>query len=393
MAFLDYQDWESGQSGNVAVTIGLKFTDIYQRISATPLTQIGNYSLGQLILIALALVGVMFLVVQSVAFAMGIALARSITGAVHELFTGTERVRQGDFTHRIAVESRDQLGDLADSFNAMTASVEDLLREKAEKERLEQELRVAREIQRSLLPQDSLRVDGLSVTAHCEPARQVGGDYFDYFELGGGRVGIIIADVAGKGTSAALYMAELKGLMLSLSQLHSSPRDLLIAANALIAKHLDARSFITMTYVVIDTRARTMTHARAGHCPLMYRPGAGASCRRVQVLVPDGLVLGLRIDSGAHFNKLVREVVTPLEPGDLVLLYTDGIIEAMNADGVPFGEERLVAVLEEYGDTAPAAIRARVLEEIRQFVGSAPQHDDMTLVLLKMDDLSGHASA
>jgi serine phosphatase RsbU (regulator of sigma subunit) len=157
----------------------------------------------------------------------------------------------------------------------MTASVEDLLHQKAEKERLEQELRIARQIQMSLLPQGPLRLQGLSVTAHCEPAREVGGDYYDYLPLGDSRVGIIIADVAGKGTSAALYMAELKGLMLSLSRLHSSPRQLLVDANRIIAEHLDARSFITMTYAVVDMCARTFTYARAGHCPLMYLPGRG----------------------------------------------------------------------------------------------------------------------
>ena len=286
-------------------------------------------------------VAAMFLIIQTVAFGMGLSLARSITGAVHELATGTEHVRRGDFTHRIAVHSHDQLGDLADSFNSMTASVEDLLHQKAEKERLEQELRIARQIQMSLLPQGPLRLEGLSVTAHCEPAREVGGDYYDYLPLGDRRVGIIIADVAGKGTSAALYMAELKGLMLSLSRLHSSPRQLLVDANRIIAQHLDARSFITMTYAVVDMRARTLTYARAGHCPLMYLPGRGprdpgsgirdpgpetrdsgfgirdsaagslvsavATPRRVQVQAPDGLVLGLKIDNGERFNSLLRE--------------------------------------------------------------------------------------
>jgi HAMP domain-containing protein len=275
MTFLDYSDWTTGRDGNVVITIGLDVTSIYRRISATPLTQIGNYSVGQLLLILLAVVGGLFLGIESVAFVMGLKLARSITGAVHELATGTEHVRRGDFAHRITVSSRDQLGDLADSFNSMTASVEDLLQEKAEKERLEQELRIARQIQMSLLPQGPLRLAGLSVTAHCEPAREVGGDYYDYFPLGEQRVGILIADVAGKGTSAALYMAELKGLMLSLSQLHTSPRELLIRANAIIAQHLDARSFITMTYAVVDMCKRTLTYARAGHCPLIYLPGTG----------------------------------------------------------------------------------------------------------------------
>jgi serine phosphatase RsbU (regulator of sigma subunit) len=416
MTFLDYNDWLTGRSGNVVIAIGLNVPEIYQRISATPLTQIGNYSVGQLLLILLAVVGGLFLAIQGVAFVMGLKLARSITGAVHELATGTEHVRRGDFTHRISVNSHDQLGDLADSFNSMTASVEDLLQEKAEKERLEQELRIARQIQMSLLPQGPLKMEGLSVTAHCEPAREVGGDYYDYLPLGDRRVAIIIADVAGKGTSAALYMAELKGLMLSLSQLHASPRELLIRANRIIAQHLDARSFITMTYAVVDMCTRTLTYARAGHCPLIYLPGGGSEqaaagrreqvkggngeeqggvgvqvrvARRAQIQVPDGLVLGLKIDNGQRFESLLEEVTQPLGAGDVVLLFTDGVTEAMNAAGEPFGEERLAALVEEHGDLPFEELRERILREIRAFVGGAGLHDDLTLVLLKVENTGG----
>ena len=409
MTFLNYIDWATGRMGNVVIVIGLNVTDIYRRISATPLTQIGNYSVGQLLLIMLAVVGVLFVVIQTVAYVMGLKLARSITGAVHELATGTEHMRRGDFSHRIAVNSPDELGDLADSFNTMTASVEGLLHEKAEKERLEQELRIARQIQMSLLPQGPLKLDGLSVTAHCEPAREVGGDYYDYFALGDNRVGIIIADVAGKGTSAALYMAELKGLMLSLSQLHASPRELLIRANRIIAQHLDARSFITMTYAVVDLCARTLTYSRAGHCPLIYlqggrgkgeggREGSGArptgdTPRQVQVQVPDGLVLGLKIDDGERFETLLEEVTIPLGAGDVVLLFTDGVTEAMNAGGEPFGEERLAELVAEHGDLPFEELRERILREIRAFIGNTGLQDDLTLVLLKVDEAAAIAVA
>jgi serine phosphatase RsbU (regulator of sigma subunit) len=402
MTFLNYVDWTSGRMGNVVIAIGLNVADIYGRISATPLTQIGNYSVGQLLLLLLLGVAALFLIIQTVAFLSGLSLARSITGAVHELASGTDHVRRGDFSHRITVSSADQLGDLADSFNSMTASVAGLLIEKAEKERLEQELRIARQIQMSLLPQGPLKMHGLSVTAHCEPAREVGGDYYDYLPLGGTRVGILIADVAGKGTSAALYMAELKGLMLSLSQLHSSPRELLITANRIIAQHLDARSFITMTYGVVDVCARTLTYARAGHCPLIYLPGSRCSGQgegargkgegnrgkgEVQVQVPDGLVLGLKLDNGERFNSLLEEVTQPLGMGDVVLLFTDGVTDAMNAAGEPFGEERLAALVAEHGDLPFEELRERILAEIRAFVGDTGLQDDLTFVLLKMDDI------
>ena len=140
------------------------------------------------------------------------------------------------------------------------------------------------------------------------PAREVGGDYYDFFPLGDDRLGVLIADVSGKGTSAALYMAELKGLMLSLSRTCPSPRQLMLTANQIISEHLDSRSFITMTYAVIDLAARTMVYARAGHTPLIYRRERGDGDPSVEVLTPDGLVLGLRIDRGETFERLLTEI-------------------------------------------------------------------------------------
>jgi serine phosphatase RsbU (regulator of sigma subunit) len=333
----------------------------------------------------LIVIGALFLVIQAAALVTGLVLARSITGSVHELFVGTERVRQGDFTHKIAVFEKDQLGELSESFNSMTASIEDLLLQAAEKKRLEEELRIAHEIQMSLLPQGPLVMPGLSVTALCVPAREVGGDYYDFLPLSDRRVGILIADVSGKGTSAALYMAELKGLVLSLSLIHSSPRALLIAANRIIAKHLDARSFITMTYAVIDLDSRTMTYARAGHTPLIYVPAATEGPRLARVLAPDGLVLGLKIDDGQMFERILEEDTIPLRDGDLFVFFTDGISEAMDPSDDCFGEARLGRLAEQYGDLTAEALRDRVLGEIAAFVGTAPQHDDMTMLLLKVE--------
>ena len=241
---------------------------------------------------ALAAIGGLFLVIESVALVMGLALAKSITGSVHALFMGTQRVRQGDFTHRIAVRTRDQLGMLAESFNSMTSSVEDLLQGAAEKKRLEEELRIARVIQMSLLPTGPVTTPGLAVTALSVPAREVGGDYYDFVELGARRLAILVADVSGKGTSAAFYMAELKGVILSLSRIYQSPKQLLIEVNRIISANIDLRSFITMTYAVLDLEAGTFTYARAGHTPLMYVPAGHPGQREAQVLTPDGLVLG-----------------------------------------------------------------------------------------------------
>jgi phosphoserine phosphatase RsbU/P len=316
---------------------------------------------------------------------MGLALARSITSSIHELFMGTERVRHGDFTHRIDIMTNDQLGELAGSFNQMIGSIENLLQTAAEKKRLEEELRIARQIQMSLLPRGPLDLPGLAVTALCVPAREVGGDYYDFFRLPGDLLGVLIADVSGKGTSAALYMAELKGLVLSLSQIYLSPRQLLTEVNRIISDNLDTRSFITMTYAVLDLKAGRMTYARAGHTPLIFMRSAGVD-ESVQVLTPSGLVVGLRIP-GAHekFIELLEEESLDLTVGDVIVLYTDGISEAMNGNSDLFGDSRLSRIVEEHGHLESGELRERILREIESFVGTADQHDDMTMILMKVE--------
>ena len=422
VTFLNYRDWTDGQPGTLLVSTQLSIPDMYARISAAQ-GLVGDRPFGQaLLVVLLVVVGGLFLVIEVVALIVGSALARSITGSVHELFAGTERVRQGDFTHKIAITAKDQLGELAGSFNLMTSSIEDLLRQAAEKKRLEEELRLAHEIQMSLLPQGPLVMPGLSAMALCIPAREVGGDYYDFLPLDDHRVGILIADVSGKGTSAALYMAQLKGLVLSLSAIHSSPRSLLVAANGIIAQHLDARTFITMTYAVVDLHARTMTYARAGHTPLIHVPGpattttaetaehaenvfsarstssAGSASsavnvvsrtgdRQARILAPSGMVVGLKLDNGEMFERLLEEQTIPLGAGDLYVFFTDGISEAMNSADDCFGEVRLGQLLEDHADLPVDELRERILREVRSFVDGAPQHDDMTMILLRVEEL------
>jgi sigma-B regulation protein RsbU (phosphoserine phosphatase) len=383
VAMLDFTDWETGRTGQATLSIGMSIGEIYNRLSPA---RLGEMSFGQLLIIVLIVVGLLFLFIQFVALIFGLALARSITGSIHELFVGTVQVQKGDFSHRIEVKARDQLGELANSFNTMTSRLTSLLAEMAEKKRLEEELRIARDIQMSLLPQGPLRMPGLQMTAHCSPAREVGGDYYDFFAIDEQRVGILIADVSGKGTSAALYMAELKGLMLSLTQIHTSPRELMVAANGIIADNLDARSFITMTYAVLDMRARTMTYARAGHTPLIHLTGHGLS-RRARILIPDGMVLGLKFDRGEKFAACLEEVTLPLTSGDLFVLFTDGISEAMNADEDLFGENRLSTLIEDHAELPFDELRERILREVRDFTGELGPHDDMTLILLKIDEM------
>ncbi len=376
VAFMDCTNWLTGLSDRISISVDAPLRGVFGRIAGV---QSGVAASN--VLTALVVLAVLFLIVQGAALVFGAWLARSITSAVHELFVGTERVRQGDFAHRIRIESRDQLGDLAGSFNRMSASIEHLLHVQREKQRMEDELRIARDIQKSLLPVEPPRLPGLDIADLCEPAREVGGDYYDFFDLGARRLGVLVADVSGKGTSAALYMAELTGLMLALSQSEPSPRRLMVHVNRLLAGHLDNRSFVTMIYAVIDLEAGTLTCARAGHTPLIV-----VSNGTSEIIVPHGMVLGLRLPGAdARFETLLEEHTRPLRPGDTIVLYTDGITEAMNEAGDLFGDDALAAVATSHHALDAAGIRERVIREVRAFVGAAEPHDDMTLIVLKMD--------
>jgi serine phosphatase RsbU (regulator of sigma subunit) len=340
----------------------------------------GAQTLPDIILIAMGIVGVVFLVMYAVALTLGLVLARSITRGVHELSVGTKRLREGDFTHAIPIRSRDQLGDLAESFNLMSRGIQDLMREQAEKERLEEELRIAREIQMSLLPGATLStVPGIRVAALCIPATEVGGDYYDVLPLSATRMGVLVADVSGKGTSAALYMAELKGLVLSLARIHESPARLLIEANRILAQSMDSRTFVTMTYAVVDAAEGRMRFARAGHNPLIHLE---ARTGKTRVLTPPGLGLGL--DPGEAFESLLREEEIPLVRDDIFLFFTDGLSEAMNERSELFGEVRLREILEDSDGLSSEELRAKILEEVERFVGDAAPHDDLTMVVLKV---------
>lgn len=377
VAFLPCKGWLTGATDVATVSLEAPIRRLYAHVTGRQVA--GSFG-SDIFLAALIFLAFLFLIIQGSALLMGVLLARSITYAVHELFTGTERVRQGDFSHRISIDTKDQLGDLALSFNRMSAGMEHLLHVQREKQRLDDELRIAREIQKSLLPTSLPDVEGLSIADLCEPAREVGGDYYDFFDLGHRRLGVMVADVSGKGTSAALYMAELKGLMLALSRKEQSPRRLLIEANRLLSEHLDNRSFITMTYAVIDLAARTMVCARAGHTPMIVANG-----ERSDVITPSGMVLGLRLPGAAErFEQVLEEYTRTLCERDVIVLYTDGITEAMDQDGNLFSDESLAKVVQGQHHLDAPGIRERVVREVQAFVGDAEPHDDMTMIVMKV---------
>ena len=381
VVFLDVRHWESGATNFATVAIQLNVREIYDRMTALSTGR----QLGQFLLLILAFLGVLFLTIQFVALVIGFALARQITGAVHDLFTGTEHLRNRDFTHQIPVRARDQLGELADSFNVMTGEITKLLKENAEKARMEQEMLAAREIQQKLLPSGPLSVPGLAIMAFCEPAREVAGDYYDFVPISPTQLGVLIADVSGKGLPAGLYMAQLKVLVQSLARTHPSPRDFLKAINRVVADNIDSKSFITMSYAVIDLERQEMVLGRAGHCPLIRVPGnSPAGLRKSVVHAPDGLVLGLNIDNGEMFDAMIQEETVLLGHDDLIVFFTDGISETMNEAFDCYGEPRLAKVLEQYSHLPFEQLRSFIFADLRAFADGADQHDDMTMILLRV---------
>jgi phosphoserine phosphatase RsbU/P len=394
VAFVEYYDWATGRPAIAHLQIALSVWDTYARLSTISAAQFGAMTFSQLLLLLLAVVGILFLVIQFVALVLGLMLARQITGAVHDLFTGTQHLRNRDFTYQIPVRARDQLGELAESFNLMTGEVTTLLGEMAEKGRMEQEMLAAREIQQRLLPSGPLSVPGLAVNAFCEPAREVAGDYYDFLPITDTMLGVLIADVSGKGLAAGLYMAQLKVIVQSLARIHHEPREFLIAVNRVVAGNIDQRSFITMAYALLDLERGTMTVARAGHCPLLLVPApAGGGLRKAQFIEPDGLVVGLQLDDGQMFESMLQETTVPLAPGDVVVLFTDGISETMNAAFDCYGEARLATLLEQYAHLPFEQLRAYIAAELKAFAAGADQHDDMTMILLRVEGPAGAPAA
>jgi phosphoserine phosphatase RsbU/P len=251
-----------------------------------------------------------------------------------------------------------------------------LLEESIEKERLEKELDVAREIQRKILPSRDPVFDNLNISSVFIPAFEVGGDYYDFFDVDLDKFGFVIADVSGKGISAAFIMAEVKGIFESLSKTIESPKEILIKANQILKRTLDRKNFVSAAYGLIDFKNEILSIARAGHCPLLLiRNGTVDNIR------PQGLGLGLNF--GGQFENSLEEIKINLKENDLIVLYTDGITEAKNREMEDFGESKFEKILLDYSGKDVNEISNEVIKEVTLFSKHNTQHDDITLVILK----------
>lgn len=248
-----------------------------------------------------------------------------------------------------------------------------------ERQRLQQELEIARSVQMSFLPKANPRIVELDIASRCAPALEVGGDYYDFLNLKDKRLGVVVGDVSGKGTQAAFFMTLTKGFVHALAEVLSSPSAVLTQVNKLFYENVDRGVFISMVYGVFDTARSVLTLARAGHNPVIMQK---TKADQVQVVNPMGLALGL--DPGETFAKSIQEVSIPFQSGDLFVFYTDGFTEAMNKTLEEFGEERLCQTVQKYAHGSAAEIMDGVFAEMKQFVGKAKQHDDMTIVVVKI---------
>lgn len=251
--------------------------------------------------------------------------------------------------------------------------------QQAERDRLMAEFGVARLAQQQMLPAAAPTIPGYALAATCRPAREVGGDLFDFLRLPDERVGIVVADVSGKGVPAALYMTLTKGLLASVSETQSEPGVILREVNRHLYQVSQRKVFVTMLLGVLDPATRTLTYARAGHNPAVWRHTAK---RQSSQLAAAGLGLGMV--SGKLFDRGLRPATIQLAPGDALFFYSDGIPEAMNAAGEEYGMERLLAAIERCDEAHAAEAVEIVLSDVAEFVGDTAPHDDITLVVLRV---------
>jgi serine phosphatase RsbU (regulator of sigma subunit) len=244
------------------------------------------------------------------------------------------------------------------------------------KERLERELELARQVQQSVLPRIFPLVPGYAFAAHNEPARRVGGDFYDVILLDADRFGVVIGDVSDKGMPAALYMALTRSLLLAESRREPSPRAVLANVHRLLLELGQPSMFVTVFYGVVDGAAQKLTYSRAGHeRPVLLRNG------RAQLLGGEGAFLGFVDD----MDRTLTEERIELAPGDRLVLYTDGLTDAQSADGRAFGLERMVELLQAHAGLAPDELCAHLFAELAAYQGSAGQYDDMTMVVVQVN--------
>ncbi len=371
--------WEGAARKRLSVPVFAyvrsRLSTLSRRLSGT----LGVYShVYVTIFVAIA---VTLFIIEILSVVMGLRLTQSITRTVNRLYEATERVKAGDLSFRIGQPAHDQLGALGEAFDTMTSSVERLLSEAQEKSRLQNELEIARQVQEQLFPHAVPNVAGLQLYGTCIPARGVSGDYYDFLQFDEQHVMIVLADVSGKGISAALLMAAIQSAIHA--QLYAavagegaaggsllSTAEMVRRLNRQLYATTPAEKYATLFYAVYDAALRRLTYTNAGHPPPMLFRGD-----KLQRLNVGGTAIGLFRESTFEQGEL------SLERGDLLLAFTDGITEPQNAFEEEFGERRVVEALQQTGMVSPDIIARQIYQSVNEWTGSPQLQDDMTLII------------
>ena len=369
---IDVTAWDSGENLGASTIVFSRPTALYARLFAT------SAETGRVVRISLIVIASVFACIEFLALLMAFGLSRTITRSVADLYRGTRELDGGNLTHRIRVKRDDQLGALATSFNRMAGSISDLLIQQREKERLLSELAIAQEVQTTLLPQSPATVPGFEVHALCQPARTVGGDYFDFIFGPGPRICLALGDISGKGIPAALLMASLhsavRAFTLGLSDgVSPSPAQLLKLLNHHLYASTQTARYATLFLACYETDTRKLTYSNGGHLPPLILSADGA----VRKLECGGPVVGLLE------NLEYEEETVQLRSGDLLMAFTDGVTEPENDAEEEFGVDRLLRTVHGRSAEALPSIAAGTLQVLRQWIGNREQPDDMTLLLAR----------
>ena len=386
-------DWADGDTSRPAgIAVQTRLSALYEHLFSA----LGYFA--PTVEVFLVVAAVLFAITEAIAWWIGARLTRSVTGAVAQLYQATTHINRRDFSHRIPVTSNDQLAALASSFNLMTESIEKLIIEQKEKQRLENEITIAQEVQAQLFPRHISQLPSLEVYGFCRPARSVSGDYYDFLTIGSEKLILAVGDVSGKGISAALLMATIHSAVRAYSMegipilrqaqavaaglamkyepvipgAEISPGNLLSLLNHQLYHSTPMEKYATLFLATYDGENRRLTFANAGHLPPMLL-GANGSIRRLE---DGGTVIGL-------FDDIpYDEGSAQLHPGDIFLAYSDGVTEPENDFG-EFGEPRLIELVQENRDLPLERITEIVTAAVDDWIGSAEQPDDVTLVLAR----------
>src|SRR5580700_1524759 len=328
-------------------------------------------------LLLLVLVGILFFHIETAALVTGVVLTMRITGAVAGLYHATQYVRSGDFSHRVPIQDRDQLGELAESFNDMTNSISGLIEEQNKRQRLENEISIAREVQNQLFPSTLPSVPGVEIEAICKAARSVSGDYYDFIQLSPTHIAIAIADISGKGISAALLMASLQAAlrsqMLSDGTERLSTAELVSRLNKHLVRNTGDDRFATFFIAVYDSATRTIRYTNAGHLPSFL------ICHGVaELLDTGGMVLGVVEDYAYEEGSL------SVGADSVLIGYSDGLVEPENVYGEEFGIRRLREAATRLQGAAPLMVAESLMAAAEEWAGSADQADYMSVIVARL---------